>query len=181
MSVPLDQLARIYEERYSLVLEVARRYAPNPSLTRDIAQQAFLVFVQGAREKEWDLDKDVDPLIYGIVKNVARQVWQREQRSAPTALRRVAERFLQPPSEPREFASPGEREPGPRIEALHRCMDKLTQRGRTFLELHYRDGMTIEEIARRHEVNPSTLRQMFSRLRAKLRDCIDNILRDGSK
>ncbi len=165
----IDRLALLFESRFGLVLETARRYAPKSELARDIAQQSFIVFAQGAAKNDWDLDRDVNPLLYGIVKNVAMQHWERERKHSPEALADLYERLGRPVRE-NEAASVGEDE---RIAALRVCMEKLSPRNRTLLRQHYAEGIKTDELADRNHVKGGAIRQLFCRLRAKLRECIE--------
>lgn len=173
--VDLDQLAALFESRFGFVLKTARRYAPKSGLDRDIAQQAFIVFVRGVAKNNWDLDRNIDPLLYGIVKNVALQHWDRERKHSPDALIRLYELLGRLPDEagaPPEAADFEEK----KRDALKSCMEKLTTRNRLLLEQHYREGIKTDELAARNNVKGGALRQLFCRLRAKLRDCIEQTL-----
>lgn len=173
----MENLGRLFESRYDLVLKAARRYAPDTSLTYDIAQQTFLVFVDGVREKGWTSDGNLDALLYSIARRVAQTLWKQEQKNRSSALEVVAGHFLKIQRETPESA---ERETGDATEkliALKVCMDKLTARSRSFLELYYRSEITLEEIGKQNRINPGTIRQLFSRLRATLRDCIEKTLK----
>lgn len=176
-----EQLAALFGSRYALVLEAARRYAPGASLTYDVAQQTFIVFMEGFEKKkwEWDSDRQLDSLLFGIAKNVARQLWAQEQKKASEPERLVGERF-------RDYLNAKYREDDPADElAMNRqrilkyCMQKLTSRNRDLLKKHYEDGLTLEEIASRNRVNATAIRQVFCRLRAKLRDCIQTNLENS--
>lgn len=176
MTQSIDQAARLFESRYDLILETAYRYAPDAGLAHDIAQQSYLSFIHGVQEKNWDLERDVAPLLRAIVKNVAMNVWKQRKKHAPEALRRVHERLLRFFEETTDLGSVEDKVGIDRLEALKSCMEKLTLRSRQFLEQHYHQGTTMEEIGLQNNVPPNTIRQMFCRLRAKLRDCIEQTL-----
>lgn len=172
-----EQLAQFFESRYALVLKVASRYAPRSKLTHDIVQQTFMLFVQGVREKKWNLEQEnINALLFGIAKNVAMKIWAKEQKNSPEALKRIGEYLLQNVSDfdPTEWNESTER----RLLALKPCMEKLTSQSRSFLDQHYREGTAIEELGKQNNIQPKTLRKMFSRLRAKLRECIEQSLKN---
>lgn len=174
-----NDLARFFESRYGLVLGIARRYAPAPDMAYDIAQQSFVMFLKGVREKGWDLEADRTALLCGIVKNIAIRTWTREQKNISMPRQMIAEKFL-------DQLSKEEYEPKwqghaidlseLRLDALKACTEKLPQEGRAYLEQHYREGVTLEEIAQRNGVKPNTIRKMFCRLRKSLQRCIDDLL-----
>lgn len=89
-----QNMAALFASRYDLVLATARRYAPNPSLAYDIVQQAFVVFLDKAAKSDWDLENKLDALLYGIVKNIARQIWAKERKNSSEAMKLIAERFF---------------------------------------------------------------------------------------
>lgn len=175
MNKPFDinQLEKLCESRYGLVLEAACRFAPKADLTRDIVQQTFSVFVHGVRENRWDLQQDINPLLYGIAKKVAMEYWRMERKHSPEALTRLAELLgRQSESSPSEENVSAEREME-KIVALQTCMEKLTPRNRDLLNRHYYDGIKTEELALQNNVKGSAIRQLFCRVRAKLRKCIE--------
>lgn len=182
--VDIERLTELFVARYGLVLEAAVRYAPGASLARDIAQQSFLVFVRGVREKGWTLDGNLDALLYGIAKNVARKMWAKECRNGTEALEMIAERFFaanrfRDENMPEEIEN--REQARLRLQNLKNCMEKLDEKGRYLLDEHYCRGTPIEELGRRDGVKPNTMRQVFCRLRAKLRDCIEKNVRKQIK
>lgn len=166
------ELAELFQSRYDLVVRVAQRFAPNAELARDIAQLVFMEFARQASRKNWDLDRDINPLLFGITKNVARRVWRQEKKHLPEALQIVAQRYLKG-----EDAEP-DRYLEERIDELNRCIERLSTRGKRFIESHYFGGASMEEIARENSLKSDAVRQMFCRWRAMLRDCM---LKEGKR
>lgn len=177
----LDRIGELFTSRYALVLEISQRYAPHPDLAYDIAQQSFVVFVKGVVEKSWDINSDVGPLLRQIVKNIAMTTWQNERKHSSEALKMIAERFFRQPSE--EYLQDEVAATNPdnlearRLAALKICMQKLTSRSINLLNRHYIDGTTLEELGCENEMNGNAMRQLFSRLRLKLRDCIERTVK----
>lgn len=175
----MEESARIFESRYALILEVGRRYAPDGSLAHDIVQQTFLVFMQGVERQKWTPrlmnDSQINLLLYGIAKRVALNLWNKESKYTIEALLPIAERFQ------RRFS---EKEDGPDeqaeayLTALKECLKKLPEERRRQLEEHYRENISIEEIARKNSLRSDSLRQVFCRLRSTLKRCIEKIVRE---
>lgn len=176
----LESLGRILESRYALVLEAAARYAPGRNLVFDVVQQTFLVFVRGLAEGKWTLESNIDPLLYGIARNTALHMGRIERKNTPEALRMISSRLARALNDAGELNRPeeGHEKSEARLRALKECMDKLPEQKRAFFEMHYRRGMTLEKIAKQHGIQPNTLRRMFSRLRVKLRECVERHVAD---
>lgn len=170
-----EQLTRLFESRYDLVLGTARRYAPDWDLTHDIVQQTFLILIQGVLDGKWKLDENVNLLLYGITKKVALKLWSQEQKNTPYALRIIHERFLADRQEPVDKDGSDDE----RLSALKTCLEKLPIRSRSFLEQYYRDGIRIGDIGKQNDIPAGTIRQMFTRLRTKLRECIDRVVKES--
>lgn len=65
------------------------------------------------------------------------------------------------------------------VEALRRCMDKLTANNRELLKLRYVDGMKVGEVARALRRKAATVYQAMSRLHANLAECVQRSLNHG--
>jgi RNA polymerase sigma-70 factor, ECF subfamily len=70
------------------------------------------------------------------------------------------------------------------IDALEQCAKTLPARSREILSLRYQEGWPIAQIAERLASTPSAMAMAFSRIRARLYDCVqrhlgrDNLGRD---
>lgn len=179
----LDRLARIFESRYALISEAVRRYAPGSSLFYDVAQQVFLLFVEGVRQKGWDPDQNPDGLLYAIAKNVSQSMWTKEQKNSSKALQRIGEHFFRARNrlEGNDDSLRENEFYQQRLTALRGCMNKLNPKSLEFMDLHYCQGIKLDEIGRKYEIKSATIRQIFSRLRAKLRDCIEQSIRSSEQ
>lgn len=176
----LDELTRLCESRYALVLQAARRYAPGSNSDRDIVQEVFLTIVQGAVEGKWDLTGDVNPLFYGIAKNVALHWWREERKKRPEALQLIDSFFSSETTDRKSLETlPGRDDPeAERLAGLESCMRKLSSRNHELLEQHYRHGVSMEKLAEKNGIRSDNMRQIFSRLRANLRECIEKYVRN---
>ena len=79
----------IVEEQRLFVHSLAVRFAPWPGLADDITQQVFLEFINKA--DQWDLQRDVRPLLAAMTRNVALRAWREHTRTLPDQLRELAE------------------------------------------------------------------------------------------
>lgn len=161
----IETFVELFQARYGLVIAVARRYSPDPESAHDIVQQVFVEFMQSGIRKGWDLQRDINPLLHTITKNVALKFWREKQRRIPEAVRRLSERFL----ERRDENSTPEDD---RIEALLKCLEKLSPKNRSLIERYYFENIPIDELCGRLGVKAGAIHQALCRIRAKLKDCI---------
>lgn len=63
-----------------------------------------------------------------------------------------------------------------RLEALGECIDKLPAPARRLMSQRYRQGLPIQEIARRGGRNLHSLYKTFEKMRAALQECVDAAL-----
>lgn len=61
--------------------------------------------------------------------------------------------------------------------ALNRCLEALPADWRTLLNLRYRDGLAVTEVALRLQRRADTVSMTLLRIRARLLDCIESRLR----
>src|SRR4030095_12052972 len=80
---------QIIEANAGFVRALALRLAPAPGLVEDIAQQVILEFL--AKADQWDLTREVQPLLAGMTRNVARRCWREHTRALPEQTRELAE------------------------------------------------------------------------------------------
>ena len=148
---------------------LALRFAPAPGLADDIAQQVFLEFL--AKAGQWDLTRDVRPLLAGMTRIVARRCWRDHTRSLPEQTRELAE-HIRALAEDQEVAWHDEEE----TRALRQCLDRLPDKSRQLVELHYFVDLTSVDIAARMAMNADAVRRALFRLRGQLRKCIQGVL-----
>jgi RNA polymerase sigma-70 factor (ECF subfamily) len=151
------------------VRALALRLAPAPGLAEDIAQQVFLEFMTKAAE--WDLTRDVQPLLAGMTRNVARRCWRERMRTLPEVQRELADHIRQL-AESRDTVWFGEEEKS----ILRRCLNRLPQKSRRLVELHYYLDVSSVEIARQTALNPDAVRRALFRVREQLRKCVKKFL-----
>lgn len=65
----------------------------------------------------------------------------------------------------------------PRRAALENCLQELPEKSRSLLNLRYQQGLSLNEAANRVCSTMDAVHKALSRIRAKLRDCIERRLR----
>ena len=163
-------LNQLIEANTGFVHALALRLAPAPGLAEDIAQQVFLEFI--AKAPQWDLTQDIKPLLAGMTRNVARRCWRDKTREMPEQMRQLAEHIRELAAATEDANWHGQEEK----KALHQCLEKLPEKSKKLVELHYYLDLTSVAIARQMEVNADAVRRALFRLREHLRKCIRVIL-----
>jgi RNA polymerase sigma factor (sigma-70 family) len=170
MSETDPAITAIVEEQRPLVHSLAIRFAPWPGLADDITQQVFFEFIN--KSGQWDLTRDVRPLLVGMTRNVALRTWREHTRTLPDQLRDLAEHIRQL-AEQQELPPRGPEE----LNALKHCLAKLPEKSRRLLELHYYLDVASVDIARQMQMNADAVRRALFRLREQLRRCIRGLLK----
>jgi RNA polymerase sigma-70 factor (ECF subfamily) len=168
-SEPHSPVKELLAAHDAFVRGLALRLAPAPGLAEDVAQQVFLEFL--AKEAEWDLSRDIKPLLAAMTRNVARRCWRERMHTLPEVQRELAEHICQL-AESREVAWAGEEEKT----ILRRCLDRLPAKSRRLIELHYYLETSSVEIAQQTDMRPDAVRRALFRLREQLRRCINKFL-----
>ena len=113
-------------------------------------------------------DGDFRRWIKAIARNVVREEFRaraRERGRLEGYRQRLFERFENDEAE--------ERREQEMAEALKRCRERLPGHAAEALELRYGQTFSFEEIARRLDRSVAAVRQLLSRTRIMLRDCIE--------
>ncbi len=166
----IESIAKAHQP---FVRALAVRFAPWPGLADDITQQVFLEFI--GKAGQWDLQRDVRPLLAGMTRNVAMRAWREHTRTLPEQLSELAEHIRQL-AEQNDPTARGPEE----IDALKRCLGKLPDKSKRLLELHYYLDVSSVDIARQMQMNADAVRRALFRLREQLRRCIRGILKGGT-
>lgn len=164
--------AQVFLAHHDFVKGVALKYAPWPGLMEDITQQVFLEFMN--KENRWDLSKDARPLLATMTRHVAMRLWRDRTREQPDKVQKLAEHI-------RQLAE--ERDRPPRYEeevsVLRTCLQKLPEKSRELVELYYYNDIGTPQIAEQLDMKADTVCRALSRVRDKLRDCIQRGLKEG--
>jgi RNA polymerase sigma-70 factor (ECF subfamily) len=162
--VGTEQVARAFQDRYGLIVAVARRFAPSPDLAYDVAQQSFVDFFEYAQQGKVDWSRDVSPLLHRIAKFRALKLWEDRSRQFGDAYRDIAEQLAEEPEDDHESEE---------FRALRFCLEKLPPQSRELIERHYFHGDSLNDLAHQKERTPGALRQALYAIRLKLRECIE--------
>ena len=164
--------AQVFLAHHGFVKGLALRHAPWPGLANDIIQQVFLEFAR--KERQWNLDSDVKPLLATMTRFVALRYWRERTHQQPEVVRQLADHI-------RRLAS--ERQDEPRyddeLDALRICLEKLPNKTRSCVDLYYYAGHSTGEIAARMKMRSDTVCRALCRVREKLRDCLQRSLNGG--
>ena len=172
MNTHETQAAQVFLAHHDFVRGVALKYAPWPGLMEDIAQQVFLEFM--AKESQWDLSTDARPLLATITRHIAMRQWRERTRQQPEVVQKLADHI-------RLLAE--EREAPPRYEeeisVLRTCLQKLPEKSRELVELYYYNDIGTPQIADQINMKADTVCRALSRVREKLRECIERSTNQG--
>lgn len=149
------------------MLRIAGFYAPTPDAVFDIVQQVFVELLQNIQHSRWDLDRDLDPLLARITRNIAIDYWKKYKRDRSEILQRIDKKLME------ESLSSSRKDI--RTPALMDCMKKLSLKNRFLLEDYYLNEVSVEELAAREKRSEASVYQLLYRLRVKLRECITKI------
>jgi RNA polymerase sigma factor (sigma-70 family) len=164
--------AQIFLSHHDFVKGVALKYAPWPGLMEDITQQVFLEFI--SKEERWDLERDLRPLLATMTRHVAMRQWRERTREKPEVVQKLAEHIRQL-AEEQDAAPRYETE----ISVLRECLQKLPEKSRELVQLYYYHDVGTPEIAGQMEMKADTVCRALSRVRDKLRECIQRQIQKG--
>ncbi|HAL71050.1 MAG: sigma-70 family RNA polymerase sigma factor [Verrucomicrobiota bacterium] len=172
MNTQETRAAQIFLTHHDFVKGVALKYAPWPGLMEDIAQQVFLEFM--AKEQRWDLENDLRPLLATMTRHVAMRLWRDRTRQRPEVVQKLADhiRLL---AEESELPPRYEEEVG----LLRGCLQKLPEKSRDLIQMYYYSDVSTPQIAEQLEMKADTVCRALSRVREKLRECIQRQIQQG--
>ena len=168
------QAAQVFLSHHDFVRGIALKYAPWPGLMDDITQQVFLEFMN--KESRWDLSQDARPLLATMTRHVAMRLWRERTREQPETVRKLADHI-------RLLAE--ERHSPPRYEeeisVLKTCLQKLPEKSRELVNLYYYNDIGTPQIADQLDMKTDTVCRALSRVRDKLRECIQRSMTQGGE
>jgi RNA polymerase sigma-70 factor (ECF subfamily) len=139
--------------------------------TENVVQQVFV-------DAYLHLDQYEPGTDFGAwIRTVARNRLRKELRTASREDRRLA-RFRELLLERLRSEASGQRDDSDLyLAALHDCRAQLGQRDSMLLSMRYETGMSFEAIANHQGQTPDAVQRMISRIRIRLRECIQQKLR----
>jgi RNA polymerase sigma-70 factor (ECF subfamily) len=150
----------------------AAKVAPRPGMAEEIAQDAFIECLQHI--ERYDASSDFMAWMRGIIRNMARRAWDRIYREEKIHKDGLAE-YVEKLTEEKTTESGSSLETR-RLQALRRCVKKLSERGKELVKLKYSLQVTCEEIAHKIDTSTDAVKMALCRVRKKLRKCIENTL-----
>jgi RNA polymerase sigma-70 factor (ECF subfamily) len=160
-------LVRLFQES---VWRIAAAMLRDRDATENLVQQVFV-------DAYLHLDQYVLGTDFGAwIRTVARNRLRKELRTAAREDRRLAlfrERLVE---RLRAEAVGHHDDSDAYLAALRGCRQLLTARDAALLKMRYESGMSFEAIAARQGQTPEAVQRMISRIRFRLRDCIQNKL-----
>lgn len=162
-------LVRLYQQS---VWRIAAAMLRDRDATENLVQQVFV-------DAYFHLDQYAPGTDFGAwIRTVARNRLRKELRTSGREDRRLAvyrerlaERLRAEASGPRDDSDEY-------VQALRGCRQALPPREAALLKLRYERGLSFEAIAAKQGQSPEAVQRMISRIRFRLRDCIQNKLND---
>ena len=109
-----------------------------------------------------------------MTRHIAMRQWRERTRQQPDVVQKLADHI-------RLLAE--EREAPPRYEeeigVLRACLQKLPEKSRELVELYYYDDIGTPQIAEQINMKTDTVCRALSRVREKLRECIQQSMNQG--
>ena len=151
--------------RYELGVRLyAAKVAPRPDMAQDVAQKAFLLALKSI--DRFDPAGDFGLWMRGIVRNVARQEWERLVARSKAERDGLAEYLDRLSSEP-------EPEGNERwLAALRDCVEQLPERGKEIVKLRYSLGMSCKDMSQKIGTSVDAVKMAMVRVRGDLRMCV---------
>lgn len=162
-------LIRLYQES---VWQIVAAMLRDRDATESLVQQVFV-------DAYFHLDQYAPGTDFGAwVRTVARNRLRKELRSAGREDRRLAvyrERLAQ---RLRAEAGSTRDDSDEYVAALRECRAALSPRDAALVKLRYEKGLSFEAIAVKQGQTPEAVQRMISRIRFRLRDCVQTKLKD---
>ena len=157
-----EALIARYEMRVRLY---AAKVAPRAGMAEDIAQKAFLLALQNIHK--FDPAGDFGVWMCGIVRNVGRQEWKRLATHSRVERDGLSDYIEEIAEMPASSSSEGEW-----IDNLRDCVDRLPDRAKEIVKLHYSLGISCKEVADRTHTQVGAVKMALVRIRRMLKECI---------
>ncbi len=162
-------LVRLYQET---VWRIAAALLRDRDATENIVQQVFV-------DAYFHLDQYAIGTDFGAwVRTVARNRLRKELRTAGREDRRLAT-YRERLAERLKAEATGARDDSEAyVAALRGCRQSLPPRDAALVRMRYEKGLSFEEIAKTQGQSAEAVQRMISRIRFRLRECIQQKLND---
>ncbi len=162
-------LVRLYQET---VWRIAAALLRDRDATENLVQQVFV-------DAYFHLDQYAPGTDFGAwIRTVARNRLRKELRTAGREDRRLAT-YRERLAERLKAEAAGARDDSEAyVAALRGCRQSLAPRDAALVKLRYERGLSFEEIAAKQGQSPEAVQRMISRIRFRLRECIQHKMND---
>ena len=162
-------VVRLYQQD---VWRIAAALLRDRDATENLVQQVFV-------DAYFHLDQYAQGTDFGAwIRTVARNRLRKELRTAGREDRRLAT-YRERLAERLTAEAGGARDDSEAyVAALRGCRQALPSRDAQLVKLRYEKGLSFEEIAEQQGQSPEAVQRMISRIRFRLRDCIQNKLNE---
>jgi len=162
-------LVQLFQES---VWRIAAAMLRDRDATENLVQQTFV-------DAYLHLDQYEPGTDFGAwIRTVARNRLRKEIRTASREDRRLAAYRERLSERLRAEAGDHHDDSDVYLAALRGCRQSLTERDALLLKLRYERGLSFEQIATKQGQTPEAVQRMVSRVRFRLRDCIQKKLAD---
>lgn len=160
-------------ENRSKIMAVIVAMVRDFDLAEDLFQQTVLEILRGV--DQFDKTRDFLPWASGVARNVVRRHWGSLERRPCAASQELLDSLaMMAVEEQDEDVWQLERT------ALHACLEKLPDRMRRLFLLRYGHNHKADELARLSSFPLGSLRTTLSRLRIKMRHCINTEIQQSN-
>lgn len=166
---------KLFLEHTGYVRFIAFETVPIQNLVSDIIHEVFIVFIE--RSAQYDLKRDVRPLLKAITRNISLHFWREHLKTLPESMQILAEHIQSRTSSASDLLGTSDLEE--ELAAMDLCLKKLSPRCRILIEEHYFNGRPLNELADESDQNVNTLRSALFRIRKSLKKCIERIMKNG--
>lgn len=166
---------RHYRRHENDIRAVIGSMVRDPQARQDILQDVALVLWK--KFDEYDGVHSFGAWARGIAVRKVLQSFARARRVPVPVAPDVIESVIAAYDE----TEPGETEPSERQEALRRCLERLPDASRRLIELRYGKSLKLREVAERVGSTLDAAHKALSRIRDRLRDCVQKETAHGKR
>lgn len=160
-------LVRLYQQA---LWRIAAALLRDRDATEALVQQVFV-------DAYFHLDQYATGTDFGAwIRTIARNALRKELRSAAREDRRLATYRRRLAERLRAEAAGTRDDSEAYVAALRGCRQLLSPRDAELVRMRYETGLSFEEIARVQGQSPEAVQRMISRIRGRLRECIQDRL-----
>jgi RNA polymerase sigma-70 factor (ECF subfamily) len=163
-------LVRMYQE---VVWRIAAALLRDRDATENLVQQVFV-------DAYFHLDQYAPGTDFGAwIRTVARNRLRKELRTAGREDRRLATYRERLAERLRAESTDNRDDSDEYVAALRGCRQLLPPRDAALVKMRYEKGLSFEAIAKLQNQTPEAVQRMISRIRFRLRDCVQTKLKDS--